>query len=184
MKTFAIPFLSGLLFALGLGVSGMTQPAKVIGFLDITGAWDPSLAFVMGGAVVAHWLVLRLGARWLAARGGSAETVQATPVTVAGRGWAGVSQGLREPQLLVGSALFGAGWGLVGLCPGPAIVSVVTLRAEVLVFAASMVGGMLLFRHGPVVWQALRNGEGQPGAETAAAITTNTVRDCGTVPQR
>jgi len=171
LKPFALPFISGLVFALGLGISGMTQPVKVLGFLDLAGNWDPSLAFVMAGAVGAHWLVLRLGRRFLTASG----SLEAAPVVVAGPGWAGVKMGFRDHRLLLGSALFGAGWGLSGLCPGPALVSLVTVRAPLLVFGIAMVGGMLLYRYAPSGWHWLRTGTPKPASQPAP------VQDCGAV---
>ncbi len=127
-----IAFLTGLLFGVGLLVSQMTNPAKVVGFLDITGRWDPSLALVMGGAVavfgVAYWLSRSRHTPLLAPRFVEPEAGSITR------------------QLVVGSALFGVGWGLSGFCPGPAIVSAGFGDSRVWVFVAAMVGGMLVFR--------------------------------------
>ena len=113
-------FLSGLLFAAGLGLSGMTKPAKVSAFLDVTGDWDPSLMLVMVGAIgvyaVTVLLARRRGTPWLAP-----SFVWPTTKSV-------------DARLLGGAALFGIGWGLSGLCPGPAIVSVASLAKETLVF--------------------------------------------------
>ena len=105
-------FACGLIFAIGLGLAGMTQPAKVIGFLDLTGAWDPSLAFVMGGAVlvglIAFPLILARRRPWL---GGRFALPERNDI---------------DAPLVAGAALFGMGWGLSGYCPGPALVSLVT----------------------------------------------------------
>ena len=123
-----VAFLSGGLFAVGLAIAGMTQPARVQGFLDVTGAWDPTLAFVMGGAVliniVLFTLILRLDRPAL-------ERVFDLP---------GTSK--IDRPLVLGSALFGVGWGLAGYCPGPGLTSLGTLDVNVLVFVATMIVGM------------------------------------------
>ncbi len=132
--------LSGALFAVGLVLGGMTQPAKVLAFLDLgglargvsstaeKGLWDPSLAFVMGGALmvtlVAFWLTPRL-ARPLA------DVKFHLP-----------ARDDVDAKLLAGAALFGIGWGLAGYCPGPALASVLTGSTDIFIFAAAMVGGM------------------------------------------
>ena len=126
-----LPFLlAGALFAVGLAVSGMTNPARVLGFLDLAGTWDPSLAFVMGGALLAfgvgHRLVLR---RVRPLLGGSFPGVPAATI---------------DARLLGGSALFGVGWGLGGFCPGPAVASLGWPREPVLWFVPAMLVGMLL----------------------------------------
>ena len=106
----AIAFVSGLLFAVGLAVSGMTQPAKVIGFLDIAGAWDASLAFVMIGALAVHLIAYRIAARAKAPLFAKAfELPTATAL---------------DRRLILGSAIFGVGWGLAGYCPGPVLASI------------------------------------------------------------
>lgn len=127
-----LSFLAGVIFAVGLVVGGMTQPGKVVAFLDVFGDWDPSLAFVLGGAVVAHTLGYAVQRRWSAPLGGGRWMVpRRTDV---------------DARLLVGAALFGAGWGLVGYCPGPALVSIPVASADILWFAAAMVCGMVLHR--------------------------------------
>ncbi len=125
-------FLCGLLFALGLGVSGMTNPEKIIAFLDVTGDWDPSLLFVMGGAVGVNMLFYRLT---LKRPRPALETSFVIP-------------SLRKinTRLISGAALFGVGWGLTGYCPGPVVVSSVTGWPSVLAFIAAMLAGMLLFQ--------------------------------------
>ncbi len=110
-----------MLFGAGLAISGMTNPAKVIGFLDVTGNWDPTLAFVMAGAVG----VFGLGARLL--RGLPA--AQSDPVSA---------------PLVAGAVLFGIGWGLSGFCPGPALANLAFLRCEALAFVPAMAIGMIL----------------------------------------
>ena len=121
-------FGSGLVFALGLGVAGMTRPSKVIGFLDLFGRWDASLAFVMGGAVlfglVSFALILR----------------RASPVLVS-RFALPARHGL-DARLFFGSLLFGAGWGLAGVCPGPALVAVVSGKGPFPAFVAAMAIGL------------------------------------------
>jgi uncharacterized membrane protein YedE/YeeE len=131
VKKQVVAFASGLLFALGLGISGMTHPSKVIAFLDFTGDWDPSLALVMGfGALVnlaAFQLILRRGAPLFA----PAFSLP-TPTRI-------------DAALLGGSAIFGVGWGLGGFCPGPALVAAVTGVAPVVAFVVAMLGTMALF---------------------------------------
>ena len=123
---------AGLLFGLGLVVSGMASPAKVIGFLDLTQAWDPSLAFVMVGAIA----VGLPGFRWVT-------TMRKTSL---------LGEPLRLPEasrpdirLLLGALLFGLGWGMGGFCPGPALVAAGSLATDGLVFAAAMLAGMFAF---------------------------------------
>lgn len=122
----------GLLFGLGLLVSQMSNPEKVLAFLDVFGAWDPSLAFVMGGAV----LVSSLG--YFAARR-MGRPVLAPKLDVPSR------RDL-DPRLLAGAAIFGLGWGLVGLCPGPALTLLPIEPRQAGIFVAAMLVGMLLFR--------------------------------------
>lgn len=123
--------LAGLLFGLGLILSGMADPAKVLGFLDLAGSWDPSLAIVMGGAVAvgagAFALAKRRRRSWL---GQPMQLPAATRI---------------DRRLLLGSLAFGAGWGLAGFCPGPALVSAAGGSAQALIFVAAMLAGMLAF---------------------------------------
>lgn len=132
MKHAAVSFLVGLIFALGLGISGMTQPQKVIGFLDLTGAWDPSLIFVMAGAVGLHFLTYRL--------------VRKKQTPLLDKIWHVPTSKEITPQLVVGSMMFGIGWGLAGYCPGPALTSLAGLNSRTLIFVASMVAGMIVFK--------------------------------------
>ncbi len=125
-------FLAGGLFGAGLLVSGMTDTEKVQGWLDFFGAWDPTLAFVMGGAILPMLAAWRVAARRQRAVLGTPIPVPADPVI--GR------------RLIAGSALFGFGWGLVGLCPGPALASLSYGGVEGLVFLAAMVAGMIGWR--------------------------------------
>ncbi|MGE0682949.1 MAG: DUF6691 family protein [Candidatus Binatia bacterium] len=125
-------FVSGLIFAIGLGLGGMTQPAKVTAFLDFAGNWDPSLAFVMGGAILVyaplyHWIRRR------------STPLFASTFSIPARTDL-------DPRLLGGAALFGIGWGLGGFCPGPAVTSLASGHISVLTFVASMLAGMYLFK--------------------------------------
>ncbi|CAB3910042.1 hypothetical protein LMG26858_04685 [Achromobacter anxifer] len=126
-----IAFASGLVFGLGLIISGMANPAKVLGFLDIGGAWDPSLAFVMGGGV----LVTAVGFAFLRRRRAS---LSGEPLR-----WPTATR--VDLRLAAGSLAFGAGWGLAGFCPGPALVAASAGVPEALIFVAAMVAGMAIF---------------------------------------
>jgi len=129
----------GLIFGWGLLISHMVEPTKVIGFLDIFGAWDPSLAVVMAAALV----VSSVGFRLVAAR--------QRPVLTAQAHWP-TRTDVDQP-LVTGAILFGVGWGLVGLCPGPALENLVTLSPRVIVFVVAMACGMGLHR----IWQEWRS---------------------------
>jgi uncharacterized membrane protein YedE/YeeE len=126
-----ICFVSGALFAGGLALSGMTQPAKVVGFLDVAGDWDPSLALVMVGAIAVYWLAY------------TRVKVLETPVFASSFGLPDNKD--IDRRLLVGSGLFGIGWGLSGYCPGPALVSLTSGTPQPWIFCSAMVVGMLLF---------------------------------------
>ncbi len=121
-------FLSAFVFGLGLAISGMIDPAKVQGFLDISGRWDPSMAFVMAGALV----VTALGYAWLRKRGEG----------LGGRRLQWPTQRTIDLRLVAGSALFGAGWGLSGYCPGPVIGSLASAGIDAMVFVAAMILAM------------------------------------------
>jgi uncharacterized membrane protein YedE/YeeE len=138
MSLIVSAFASGLLFGLGLIVSEMVNPAKVLAFLDVFGDWDPSLAFVMGGAVA----VSALGYVVTRRRG---RPILAPRLEVPTR------RDL-DPRLISGAALFGIGWGLVGLCPGPALTALTFGPWQVVVFVAAMLAGMALFRLVPENW--------------------------------
>jgi uncharacterized membrane protein YedE/YeeE len=126
-----VSFLVGLLFGAGLVVSGMTDPFKVIGFLDVTGLWDPSLAFVMAGAVLVGAVAYRLaGKRDAAILGG--------PMRLPAR--AAVDR-----RLVAGSLLFGVGWGLAGFCPGPALAALGAGYGKAAAFVAAMLAGMAVY---------------------------------------
>jgi uncharacterized membrane protein YedE/YeeE len=139
--------LCGLIFGAGLLISGMVQPTKVLGFLDIFGAWDPSLAVVMVAA-----LAVSIPGFMLA-------NGRSQPLLTARSFWP-TKRDIDSP-LIVGAALFGIGWGLVGLCPGPALESLATLSPGIIAFVAAMAGGMALHD----VWQKL-----QPKLRNEAAV--------------
>lgn len=124
--------LSGLLFGTGLIVSGMANPAKVIGFLDITRTWDPSLAFVMGGAISVGFFAFRMAAR--RKRPICADTMQLPTASHI------------DKRLVGGALLFGVGWGLAGICPGPGLVLLGAGLTKGLIFVLAMVAGMLLYQ--------------------------------------
>lgn len=131
MKMFVALF-SGLLFGLGLVVSGMANPAKVIGFLDVAGDWDPTLAFVLGGALLVTIPAFRL--------------ILARTRPVLAEEFDLPKKKSLDVRLLGGSALFGVGWGLGGFCPGPAVTALASGLAPVFVFVAAMVAGMALYK--------------------------------------
>lgn len=132
------PLICGLIFGAGLLVSGMVQPTKVLGFLDILGAWDPSLAVVMAAALA------------VAVPGFMLARNRPQPVLTGQYFWPGKSE--IDAPLVMGAGLFGVGWGLVGLCPGPALESLATLSPGVIVFVVAMAGGMLIHD----IWQTSR----------------------------
>lgn len=124
-------FVVGLMFGVGLMASGMTDPGKVIGFLDLFGAWDPSLALVMGGAVVVGFFAFAFAKkRTTTFLGGALRFPTTTQM---------------DKPLVIGSLLFGAGWGLGGFCPGPALVSMADGQAKAVLFVGAMLVGMLGF---------------------------------------
>lgn len=130
MKKRASEFLIGLLFGTGLILSGMGDPAKVIGFLNLAGPWDPSLAFVMLGAIAVAFVAFR----WVGSR---QQSVLGDPMRLP-------TKRTLDTPLVAGSLLFGVGWGLVGYCPGPAIMSLGAGYPQAAVFVIAMVAGMLL----------------------------------------
>ncbi len=124
------PVASGFLFGMGLTVSGMTDPQRGRGFLDLFGNWDPTLAFVMGGAVLVMAVAWRIQAR------------MTKPLF--GEKFALPDRTDLDPRLIAGAALFGIGWGIAGLCPGPAVASLVLSPVHAIPFVAAMLAGMLL----------------------------------------
>ena len=126
-----IIFACGVLFSIGLCLSGMTQPTKVTGFLNFIGDWDPSLMMVMGGAVTTYFILSRFTLK-RSAPVMAPKFMLPTRVDIDGR-------------LIAGAALFGLGWGLVGFCPGPALASLTTLNSSVWIFVVSMTMGMYVY---------------------------------------
>tara|TARA_R110002049_G_scaffold48080_4_gene138786 strand:- start:436 stop:852 length:417 start_codon:yes stop_codon:yes gene_type:complete len=124
-------FLVGLIFGLGLILSGMTDPSKVLGFLDLFGAWDPSLALVMGGAIAVGAFAFALARdRTQSVLGGAMHLPRATQI---------------DKRLVVGALIFGAGWGLAGFCPGPALVASASGEIKAAIFVVAMLAGMGLY---------------------------------------
>lgn len=126
-----VALFSGVIFGLGLVVSGMMDPQKVIGFLDVAGDWDPTLAFVMGGALLVTLPAFRL--------------VLKRPRPVLADGFALPTKSALDRRLIGGAALFGVGWALSGFCPGPAVAALATGLTPVLAFVASMLVGMAVY---------------------------------------
>jgi uncharacterized membrane protein YedE/YeeE len=124
-------FLAGVVFAVGLCVSGMTQPSKIVGFLDFVGGkWDPSLTMVMAGAVTSYFILSRL--------------ILTRPAPVLAKEFSLPKRLDIDWQLIAGATLFGVGWGMVGFCPGPALVASVSGNTQVLIFVLAMATGMYL----------------------------------------
>jgi len=142
----ASPFLVGLLFGIGLCLAGMTNASKVLAFLDLGGAWDPSLAFVMGGAIAVAFVAFRVAAgRAASLSGGPFHLPTARTI---------------DTRLIGGSLLFGVGWGLVGLCPGPAIADIGFFDGRAALFVIAMAAGM-------AVYSGLAAAPSTPSAEVA-----------------
>jgi len=129
-RSYLTVLVSGLLFALGLGISGMTKQTKVLGFLDLTGKWDPSLAFVMIGAIAVHFVAIRI--------------VRRRSKPLFGEEFHLPTAKDLDARLLSGAALFGVGWGLGGFCPGPGLVSVLSGAKAPIVFVVAMTLGMVI----------------------------------------
>jgi uncharacterized membrane protein YedE/YeeE len=123
--------IAGIIFGIGLIVSGMTDPSKVVGFLDLAGRWDPSLGFVMGGAILVGLIAFRFASgREKSLLGGAMRRPTATQI---------------DRRLVLGGLAFGVGWGLAGYCPGPALASLASGGGKPVIFTAAMVAGMLIF---------------------------------------
>ena len=153
MSLVYVSFACGLIFGAGLLISGMTDTAKVLGFLDIFGAWDATLAFVMAGAVAVTSIGFALAKR------------RGAPLFAAQSLWP-TRKDIDAP-LVTGAVLFGIGWGLVGLCPGPALVNLAGLGLPVIVFVAAMAAGMI----GQDMWSKQK--AATPTSETAIAASTD-----------
>jgi len=125
-----IYFLIGLVFGIGISISGMANPAKVLNFFDVAGTWDPSLAFVMGGAL----LVTFLGYRFVLKR----------PTPIMAQNFQLPTRRDLDLSLIGGSAVFGVGWGIAGFCPGGALPAIGTGRSEVLIFVAALLAGIVV----------------------------------------
>lgn len=124
-------FVTGFIFGIGLLLSGMTDPGKVLGFLDLAGSWDPSLAFVMAGAILVGFFAFRLAhRRTLSFLGTAMQLPRGRDIDL---------------RLVVGSIVFGVGWGLAGFCPGPALVSLGSGQTKAALFVIAMVAGMLIY---------------------------------------
>ncbi|KPF76367.1 DUF6691 family protein [Blastomonas sp. AAP25] len=132
MKQTAIALAAGLIFGAGLAVSGMADPQRVQAFLDLFGAWDPTLAFVMGGAMIP------MAIAWVVQRR------MAAPVAASRFDLPGTNR--IDPRLAIGGLIFGAGWGIGGLCPGPAIADLAIAPAPAAMFIAAMLAGMAVHR--------------------------------------
>ena len=133
MKNIFVPLTSGIIFGIGLVISGMTNPSKVMGFLNIFGNWDPSLMFVMGGVIIVSMPVFLLISKKMSAPSFNKKE--------------GFSQQLKKNidiSLVLGSSMFGVGWALVGFCPGPAISALTQVDGNIFIFFISMSIGMLL----------------------------------------
>lgn len=124
-------FVAGLIFGIGLLLAGMANPAKVLGFLDLAGAWDPSLALVMGGAIAVALLPFTWARRQSRSLLGAAMQLP--------------QKRELDRRLILGSLVFGIGWGIAGICPGPGVAILLTGHWQALLFVAAMLAGMLLF---------------------------------------
>ena len=127
----AFSFLSGLIFGTGLCLSGMIQQSKVLGFLDLAGQWDPSLAFVMAGAISVGLVVFSIAGKRAAAVPGNASNIS-------------LKRDI-DRRLVTGSLIFGVGWGLSGICPGPGIALLAFGSSQAIAFVVAMLAGMLIF---------------------------------------
>ena len=127
-----ISFFIGLLFSLGLTISGLINPSKVIGFLDIFGNWQPDLVFVMGGAVLTNIILFRFVLK-------RKNPLLATNFSIP-------NKSNIDLKLVLGSSLFGIGWGIVGICPGPGLVNITSGGESILIFIVSLLSGMFIFQ--------------------------------------
>ncbi len=143
-------FIVGLIFGVGLILAGMTDPSKVIGFLDIAGSWDPSLAFVMGGAILVGVIAFRFAHKRSANfLGGAMRLPTARDIDL---------------RLVGGSLVFGIGWGMAGFCPGPGLTALGTGNPKAAIFVAAMIAGMAIFEMADRFWHAPRRDRKQPSS--------------------
>lgn len=126
-----VAFMGGLIFGLGLIISGMADPSKVLNFLDLSGSWDPSLAFVMGGAIAIGFIAFHFAAK--------------RKTSLLGADMSLPSNKQIDRRLVFGSLTFGIGWGLAGYCPGPALASLTTGNPKTIIFVIAMLAGMVVF---------------------------------------
>ena len=138
MNSMLISFVSGVVFAVGLGIGGMTQPAKVIGFLDFAGNWDPSLAFVMIGAIAVHSILYRV--------------IRKRPSPLFSQVFSLPTRTDIDLRLVGGAMIFGLGWSIAGFCPGPALTSLASGNLSLVIFTVAMIAGMLLYKFVDVLW--------------------------------
>ncbi len=131
-----ISLIAGLIFGLGLLLSGMSSPAKVLGFLDLGGRWDPSLAFVMAGAIAIAAIAFAIAKRM--------------PRSLSGAPMRMPTATAIDARLVIGGLLFGVGWGLAGFCPGPALVAAAAGHGKAVLFCGAMLMGMLVFEQAPM----------------------------------
>ena len=132
MKKNIISFIVGFIFSIGLGVSGMTRPDKILGFLDLFGSFDPSLLFVMVGAIFVHYITYKL--------------IRKKDSPLLHTEWLVPTKKEITPALVIGAFIFGIGWALGGYCPGPALTGLASFQTRPLIFVASMIIGMLIFK--------------------------------------
>jgi uncharacterized membrane protein YedE/YeeE len=163
MNSALAAFISGVIFAIGLAIGGMTQPTKVAGFLDFTGDWDPSLMFVMGGAVITHAILSRLIRH------------RSTPLFTAT--FSVPTRKDIDARLFGGAAFFGIGWGLSGFCPGPAITSLASGQTPVLIFVAAMIGGMYLYTWVDTFWTRPKTAPRKESSPRLASPSTPTFQE-------
>lgn len=159
MKRLLSAFGVGILMALGLGLAGMTLPEKIVGFLDFTGKWDPSLVFVLLAAVTVYAIVFRL--------------VMRRPKPVFDQAFSVPTRRDITGSLVVGSLIFGAGWGIAGLCPAPALLSLTAGNVGALVFVVAMFGGMLAFKAFDAYRQKAAAAAVAPPSPTLPEVRTN-----------
>ena len=140
-----VALIAGSLFGVGLLLSGMADPSKVIGFLDLAGKWDPSLAFVMGGAILVGMFAFRIG-------GGRQVSLLGEPMRMP-------TSRVIDRRLVVGGLTFGIGWGLAGYCPGPALASLLSGSMKPVIFVIAMLTGMALFEVFEILGRTLRRNQ-------------------------